>query len=101
MPKENLHPTYYPEAKITCASCGKTYVIGSTVPEMTVEVCANCHPFFTGKEVLMDTEGRVEKFEKKRSTAAAKQAAAKAKAPAPAEETQKRPRTLKELLEQS
>lgn len=101
MPKENLHPTYYPDAKITCASCGKTYVVGSTVPETTIEICANCHPFFTGKEVLMDTEGRVEKFEKKRTTAAAKRAEIKARKPVEPEEGQKRPLTLRELLEKS
>ncbi len=100
MPKKDLHPEYFPQAKVTCTSCGATYVMGSTVPEMTIEVCANCHPFFTGKEVLMDTEGRVEKFEKKRSTAAKHEEARAKKAPKP-EEEQKRPLTLKELLEKN
>jgi large subunit ribosomal protein L31 len=101
MPKENLHPTYYPEAKITCTSCGKIYVVGSTVPEATVEVCANCHPFFTGKEVLMDTEGRVEKFEKRRAVGETGRKKREAKrAAAEPEEEQKRPISLKELLEQ-
>lgn len=99
MPKENLHPTYYPNAKITCASCGATYIVGSTVPETTVEVCANCHPFFTGKEVLMDTEGRVEKFEKRRAAATKRKDKKVSKSPN-TEEQQKRPLTLKELLEQ-
>uniref|UniRef100_A0A831Z179 Large ribosomal subunit protein bL31 n=1 Tax=candidate division WWE3 bacterium TaxID=2053526 RepID=A0A831Z179_UNCKA len=101
MPKENLHPTYYPEAKVTCTSCGTTYSIGSTQPELKVEVCANCHPFYTGKEILLDTEGRVEKFEKKRAIGEAKRKAREAKKSATElKEEQKRPLSLKELLEQ-
>ncbi|MEX0887891.1 MAG: 50S ribosomal protein L31 [Patescibacteria group bacterium] len=101
MAKDNLHPQYFPEAKVTCTSCGTTYNIGSTQPELKVEVCANCHPFYTGKEVLMDTEGRVEKFEKKRAAGEVgrKEKAAK-KAAAEPQEGQKRPMSLKELLEQ-
>lgn len=100
MPKAGLHPKYYPEARITCTSCGKTYAVGSTVPETTVEVCANCHPFFTGKEVLLDTEGRVEKFEKRRAAweIGRKKREAQRAAAEPKEE-QKRPVSLKELLE--
>ena len=59
--KHNIHPTYHPEAKIVCA-CGNTIVVGSTAPEMRVEICAACHPFYTGQEKLVDTQGRVEKF---------------------------------------
>jgi len=101
MPKKELHPQYYPEAKITCSSCKNVFTAGSTQPEMTVEICSNCHPFFTGKEVILDTEGRVEKFEKKRKAGEAgrKEKAAK-KAAAEPKEGQKRPMTLKELLEQ-
>ncbi|HPN14497.1 MAG TPA: 50S ribosomal protein L31 [bacterium] len=62
--KANVHPTYYPDAKIICA-CGNEMTVGSTVKEIRVELCANCHPFYTGKKVLIDTEGRVEKFKKK------------------------------------
>lgn len=59
--KTEIHPQYYSKAKIKCA-CGAIYETGSTVEKSEVEICANCHPFFTGKEKLIDTAGRVEKF---------------------------------------
>ena len=59
--KSDIHPKYYPNAKIVCA-CGHEYQVGSTVPEIHVELCANCHPFYTGKQKLLDTSRRVEKF---------------------------------------
>ena len=100
--KKELHPQYYPEAKVTCTTCGNAFTVGSTQPELKVEVCSNCHPFYTGKEVLMDTQGRVEKFEKKRTAGGIgrKEKEAKRAAAEPKEE-QKRPGALKELLEKS
>ncbi len=62
--KEKIHPTYFPEAKIVCA-CGKVYNVGSTREEIHVELCSNCHPFFTGKQKLVDTARRVEKFQER------------------------------------
>jgi large subunit ribosomal protein L31 len=59
--KKGIHPTYYPEAKVTCA-CGNTFTMGSTMESLTVEVCSNCHPFYTGQDKLMDKVGRVQKF---------------------------------------
>jgi large subunit ribosomal protein L31 len=60
--KKDIHPEYYPEAKVTCA-CGNTWTTGSTQPELRTEVCSNCHPFFTGQQQrLVDSEGRVERF---------------------------------------
>ena len=59
--KKNLHPTYYPKAKVTCA-CGNTFTTGSTLPEIKTEICSACHPFYTGKQKLVDTARRVEKF---------------------------------------
>lgn len=59
--KKNIHPTYYSKAKVNCA-CGSKFTIGSTKPEIQVEICGACHPFYTGKEKLIDTAGRVEKF---------------------------------------
>ena len=56
--------TYYKEAKVSCA-CGATYATGSTLPEIRVDICSNCHPFFTGENRILDAEGRVEKFRKK------------------------------------
>jgi large subunit ribosomal protein L31 len=58
--KEGIHPKYMP-TQVTCA-CGNTFVTRSTVPEIRVEICASCHPFFTGRQKLVDTEGRVERF---------------------------------------
>ena len=74
--KEKIHPKYV-QAKVSCA-CGNTFVTGSTKPELHVEVCSNCHPFFTGKQHLMDIQGRVERFNKR--YAKKEQAAAPAEA---------------------
>ncbi|MEK7614676.1 MAG: 50S ribosomal protein L31 [Patescibacteria group bacterium] len=62
--KKDIHPTYYPKAKATCA-CGSTYTVSSTMPEIHVEICSACHPFYTGNEKIIDTAGRVEKFKKR------------------------------------
>ncbi len=64
MPKKDIHPKYYPEAKVKCA-CGNTFTMGSTVPEFETEICNKCHPFYTGKEKIMETADRVQKFRKK------------------------------------
>ncbi len=64
--KKDLHPNYFPQAKVICA-CGNTFTTGSTVAELRVEICSACHPFFTGKQKLVDTAGRVDRF-KKRAT---------------------------------
>jgi large subunit ribosomal protein L31 len=61
--KENIHPKYH-KATATCA-CGETYQIGSTKENIRVDICSACHPLFTGKQKLLDSEGRVKKFEKK------------------------------------
>jgi len=61
--KPGIHPKY-PEVNITCA-CGATYPTRSTRQDIRVEICANCHPFFTGKQKLIDTAGRVERFRRK------------------------------------
>lgn len=57
----DIHPTYHSEAAIVCA-CGNTMKTGSTMPEIHIELCNKCHPFYTGKQKLVDTAGRVEKF---------------------------------------
>lgn len=59
--KKDIHPEYYNDAVIKCA-CGNTIKVGSTKKEVAVEICGACHPFFTGKEKIIDTAGRVEKF---------------------------------------
>lgn len=62
--KKDIHPEYFEDARITCA-CGAVYQIGSTKKEMSVELCANCHPFYTGKQKIIDTARRVEKFQER------------------------------------
>ena len=58
--KENLHPTWFPEATVTCMSCGKSWKTGATLATLTTEICSNCHPFYTGEQRIIDTEGRVD-----------------------------------------
>jgi large subunit ribosomal protein L31 len=62
--KKGIHPQYFDDAKIKCA-CGAEFVVGSTVAKMQVEICSNCHPYYTGKEKLVDTAGRVDKFKER------------------------------------
>jgi len=59
--KKDIHPKYYPKARIKCA-CGNTFTIGSTKEFLEVEICSQCHPFYTGKEKIVDTLGQVQKF---------------------------------------
>lgn len=61
--QKEIHPTYYHDARVMCA-CGNTFVTGSTVKEIHVEICSNCHPFYTGKQKYIDTAGRVDRFKK-------------------------------------
>lgn len=62
--KKDIHPKYYENATCRCA-CGNTFTIGSTKELIEIEVCSKCHPFYTGKEKIVDTMGRVEKFRKR------------------------------------
>jgi large subunit ribosomal protein L31 len=62
--KPDIHPKYF-EAKVHCGSCGTEWTVGSTRPELRVDVCSNCHPFFTGKQTIIDTAGQVERFQKR------------------------------------
>ena len=64
--KPEIHPEYH-EVEVRCA-CGATWASRSTKPELRLEICSNCHPFFTGRQKLIDTEGRVERFTKKYGT---------------------------------
>lgn len=60
--KKNIHPEYHKNAKITC-SCGTVFEIGSTKTAIRIELCSNCHPFYTGEQKIVDTAKRVEKFQ--------------------------------------
>jgi large subunit ribosomal protein L31 len=62
--KNDIHPTYYPDAQVICA-CGNTWTTGSTQKEIRTDVCFKCHPFFTGEQRIVDTEGQVDRFYKK------------------------------------
>jgi large subunit ribosomal protein L31 len=98
--KSGIHPQWYNDAKVSCA-CGNTFTVGAAKPEIRVDICAKCHPFFTGEMKFVDTLGRVERFQQK-------QQHAKAQAKTLAEKKKKkqdqqvaaehRPRSLKEML---
>ena len=75
--RKNIHPAYYPKAKIKCA-CGHVFSVGATKEAMSVEICSHCHPFYTGTEKLLDIAGRVEKFRSRQEAAKAKSVAKKA-----------------------
>jgi len=62
--KKNIHPKYYENATVRCV-CGNTFTLGSTREFIEIEICSKCHPFYTGKEKIVDTVGRVEKFRKR------------------------------------
>jgi len=62
--KPKIHPKYQ-QATVHCASCGTTFQVGSTRNELRVDVCNSCHPFFTGKQMILDTAGQVERFQRR------------------------------------
>ncbi len=61
--KKDIHPTYHNEIKLTCA-CGNTFTTGSILDEIHVEICSNCHPFYTGKQKFVDNQGRLDRFQR-------------------------------------
>lgn len=75
--KEDIHPKYYPNAKVIC-SCGNTFTVGATKPEIHTDVCSACHPFFTGEQRIVDAAGQVERFMKRLEKAEKRQAKVKA-----------------------
>lgn len=101
--KANIHPQWFSLAKVTCA-CGNTFTTGSTLEQIRVEICSNCHPFYTGAQKFVDTLGQVDRFVKKTEVSKVKQAerakimeARKAKI---VEQKKERP-SLKDLLLQA
>lgn len=96
--KKNTHPQYYPNAKVTCA-CGHSFETGSTLKEIKVEICSQCHPFFTGQMKYVDTMGRVERFQKQQQAAAKRKYVKKKDRRRQLQRSTKaRPATLKEML---
>lgn len=78
--KPTIHPTYYPNATVTCA-CGNKFTTGSTVAEIHTEICSACHPFYTGKQKLIDTTGNVDRFRQRVAAAAQAKATKPVKKP--------------------
>jgi large subunit ribosomal protein L31 len=64
--KTDTHPAYFASASVTCA-CGRVFAVGSTREKLQVEICSECHPFYTGNEKILDTAGRVEKFKARKA----------------------------------
>ncbi len=69
--KKEIHPKYSDKAEVKCA-CGATFKVGSTMENINVEICSQCHPFYTGNEKVLDTAGRVDKFKKRVAASKAK-----------------------------
>ncbi|KKQ96071.1 MAG: 50S ribosomal protein L31 [Candidatus Levybacteria bacterium RIFCSPHIGHO2_02_FULL_39_36] len=90
--KSAIHPKYNPAAQVTC-SCGNKFTVGSTKDAIHVELCASCHPFYTGQQRFVDTASRIEKFKMKQKAAQPK----KEKKQEKQEEYQ--PQTLQEMLQ--
>jgi large subunit ribosomal protein L31 len=91
--KSDIHPTYH-QITVTC-SCGASFMTGSTKPTMTVDICAKCHPFFTGEMRFVDQLGRVEKFQAKQKAATGKKVKKDRKG------TQSGPKTLTDMRAQA
>ena len=97
--KKGIHPTWYPEAKVTC-TCGNKFATGSTKPELRVVICHKCHPLYTGQETIIDAEGLVQKYQKR----VARYEKIKSETVKKSERDTKReqafrPRTLREMLD--
>ena len=92
--KPGIHPPYYPDAVVTCV-CGNTFTTGSTKQKIQLEVCSACHPFYTGTQRFIDTQGRVERFQQKQAKSASYKK--KVRKQTDVEET---PKSLKEMLAQ-
>lgn len=99
--KKGLHPEYHSDATVSC-SCGASFQTGSTLPSIHVEICSACHPFYTGQGKLIDTEGRVERFEKKQKQAEVKQKEKqelKIRKVIAEKERREAPKSLREMIE--
>lgn len=69
--KKDIHPKYFTDAKATCV-CGAVFAVGSTVQELTPEICSSCHPYYTKQEKILDTAGRIDRFNNRKSAASKK-----------------------------
>lgn len=104
--KEGIHPKVNKEAVVTCA-CGNSFTTISTMDKISVEICSMCHPFYTGQQKFVDTEGRIDKFNKKQKIAEEKKRKAeevkksKSKKKSKKEDSNSSQPTLKEMLEEA
>lgn len=102
--KDGIHPQFYTDAAVSCA-CGNAFVTGSTKKTISVEICSNCHPFYTGQQRFVDTEGRIDKFARKQKLAEAKKTAVEnlktSKAQKKDKKVQDSKTTLKDLFQQA
>ncbi len=98
--KKGIHPKVYKDTKVTCA-CGNTFYTQSTLKEIHVEVCSQCHPFYTGVQKFVDTEGRVDSFKRKQELAKKLQLKRAKKLKKKAKRNQNSSLTLKDLLKQT
>jgi large subunit ribosomal protein L31 len=98
--KAKIHPKYHSNAKVTCV-CGNTFDTGSTLPEIKIDICSACHPFFTGEMKFVDTQGRVEKFQTKMKNAQKNYQSKKQRKAAKIQGDDKdtQPKTLKEMIQ--
>lgn len=94
--KSNIHPTYFPNAQVVCA-CGNVMNVGSTQEKIHVELCSNCHPFYTGAQKFVDSANRIDKFQK-RQDVAAKYKATVVKKTEEAKAKSSGPKSLAEML---
>ncbi len=88
--KKKIHPKYNSDVEVKCA-CGSTFKVGSTAEKIDIEICNKCHPFYTGKEKLVDSTGRVDRFKKRMEKSSAMQVKKTTKKEAPKEETTNTP----------
>lgn len=93
--KANIHPKYY-ETQVVCA-CGNRFTLGSTEEKIHVELCSNCHPFYTGEQRFVDSASRIQKFQKKQQTAQ-QHIAKKVEKKEAEKKKQDGPKTLREML---
>ena len=94
--RRNIHPQYFDKAQVICA-CGNRFTIGSTLPEIRIELCNKCHPFYTGEQRFVDSASRIQKFEAKQNIAK-KYLSQKVKKQEKQKEKDTQPKTLREML---
>lgn len=97
--KANIHPKWNHQAKVTCA-CGSTFLTGSTSDDIYVDICSQCHPFFTGEQRFVDVQGRVEKFKSRMQAAQTNPSKKSKKKGDDSQEVSEEVRSLKDLLEE-